>query len=427
MSSIEPGQLIEIEITALGGKGEGIGHSDGHTVFVPFTAPGDRITARVETVRQKNYHAKLVSIIQPSPQRATPACIHYSHCGGCSLQHLNETAYREFKTEPLIQIIKRLGCKPDVIQPLFVAGPASRRRAEFKIRVNKGTAEIGFFGAKSHEFIPISQCPVMEPEIAALLPRLQAALSQLKKPGMVQSVHLTKLGDVIDAVLILKAPLHKVDKGTLPFIAEELDIARLSLQDAENPPQYLCGTRELELALGTTMVTMPPGSFLQATQASQQAMTGLVLRYSQNSTTMADLYSGSGTYSFPLAAQGKNISAYEGNSEMVGAILNAARRHFPDSLGANTRDLYNEPLTQQELSRFDGVVINPPRNGALPQITNIAKSTVKTVIMVSCNPATFERDAAALLAGGYIMVEATPIDQFHWSPHLEIVALFTRT
>ena len=229
----------------------------------------------------------------------------------------------------------------------------------------------------------------------------------------------------------------EIDKETLIAFAEASPLVRLTIQvqpkrvsrrvpQAEDPVT-LYDTDQATITFADVEVMLPPGAFLQATRAGQEAITAQVVKHLQHRDMIADLYSGCGTYSFPLIQHANRVSAYEGVSEMAAAMNNACVRHGLDErMQTTVRDLFSDPLSAEELNAFDGVVINPPRNGALPQVKQIGKSKIRQVVMVSCDPSTFKRDASALLAAGYTLTEVTPIDQFTWSHHLEVVAAFHR-
>lgn len=356
----------------------------------------------------------------------TPACIHFEKCGSCSLQHLPEDEYYLQKTDVIAKISERLGGNAK-LHDIVKVGQRQRRRADFKIAVNKGKISLGFCEEKSNRVIDIEMCLVVEDEIFAMSQKLKQLLQSLKKPGNIDSISITYLSGEFDIILSLKAKGKAADAEKIIHFAQANSIARLceKIEDEElkvlhlkTPPKVFFASSELEL---------PAGAFLQATAAGQSAITDFILQHTKPSKNVVDLYSGCGTYSFPMAELGKEVSAYEGDYEMVMALNSAARSNgMEKNLNGQSRDLYKKPLRANELEFFDTIIINPPRNGALPQAKEIAKSGVKNVVMVSCNPQTFERDAEYLLKAGYILENIMPIDQFYWSNHLELVANFVK-
>ncbi len=354
----------------------------------------------------------------------TPPCPHYNVCGGCSLQHMSTEEYYDFKQTILTKTIASLGLAPSIVGPIIPIGEHGRRRAEFKVSVHKGVVRIGFFGAKSHNVFDLDVCLVSDDRLVKLVPNLRKCLQSLKKPGAVKAISLAVLDNGLDATIILHAPLHSADKDILINFAQEHGFARFNEKEGDNQ-SLIYG--DATVAFGKYEVKLPAGAFLQATKTGQVAITTLVTQYLQHCEKVADLYSGCGTYSFSMVESVRYISAFEGSEDMVAAMHNAILHYgLEDRMSVRVRDLYKHPLDSKALRHFDGVVINPPRNGALPQIKQIAKSEIDRVVVVSCNPVTFKRDAEWLLNHGYTVVEATAIDQFYWSHHLEVVALFVQ-
>lgn len=410
------GDILQLHITHIAGLGDGVAQHEGHTVFVPFTCAGDHVQAEVVQLAKDGVRARLIAVQTPSPQRQTPPCPHFGVCGGCELQQLAPAAYAEFKHSAALRVAEQLGADAALVQPLFQSGAVTRRRAEAKVAVTDGAVAFGFLAARSHDVIDTPHCQVVEPRIAEAMQQWRAMLSTMKKPSRFTAVQFTAAHNGLDVQVQAEGKLKPADAEALRAYAQTC--ARLTL----NGETLKAG--EAEITFGAATVHLPVGSFLQATEPSQQAMTEIVLRHCAGATAVADLYCGSGTFALPLAQAGHRVLAYEGGQEAVTALFNAARRHnLPVS--AHQRDLVKQPLCG-ELQEVDAAVINPPRNGALPQCKALAASAVGKVVMVSCNPATFTRDALALQAGGFTLAELTPIDQFTWSHHLELVGVFTR-
>lgn len=418
-----PKEQIELCITRLAGLGDGVGEHDGRPVFVPLTAVGDVVRAAIPPGGQR---ARLVEVMEASPDRQKPPCPHFGLCGGCSLQHLNPAVYEAFKEAIARDAARQSGADEAVVRPLFLSGAASRRRAECKVAVDKGEVTLGFLAARSHDVVAVTECKVVDAAIAAAFPAWREALGRWKKPSRVRAVQFTHADNGLDVLLHVDGRLKPADSEALRAFAAEQGIVRLCIaQEGGEPQAVIAG--EPVLRLGDAAVELPVAAFLQATSASQDVMAAEVLAHCAGHERVADLYSGCGTYSLPLAQAGHRVHAYEGGAEAVTALFNAARKHgLQEQLASHTRDLYAAPLTVRELQAYDAVVVNPPRNGALPQAQAIAQSGVATVVMVSCNPATFIRDAKALAEGGYRLVSLLPVDQFTWSHHLELVGAFRR-
>lgn len=425
-NTLHIGDRLELRITHLASLGDGVAIHEGIPIFVPYSCAGDVIVAQIERINKDSAHAQLLEIIRPSPDRQPAPCPHFMQCGGCELQHLAPHAYAEFKRSIALRVAEQLGFSEKVVAPLFLAGAGSRRRVELKVAVNKGEVILGFSASRSHTVINTPHCLIADPAIVAAMAEWKTVLQNLKKPSLVKSIHLTVADNGLDVLLQVSGKLKPNDMEALRGFAPTQPIARLVMA-CENEPPHTLKAGEAVISMGGAEVALPSGSFLQATQASQQALVECVLQHCAGRKAVADIYCGSGTFSLPLAAAGHVVQAYEGSAEAVTALYNATRRRgWENSLGSEVRDLYTNPLTAAELGGFDAVVINPPRNGALPQCRELAKSNVQKVIMVSCNPATFLRDAQALAEGGFSLASLLPVDQFTWSHHLELVGIFER-
>ena len=361
-----------------------------------------------------------------SPHEITAECQHYDLCGGCSLQHLNAEGYHEHKNSILRKTIQQLGVDESIIQPLIRVEKHSRRRAEFKVRRNKKIIEIGFFEAKTHRLFDLKECPVSEAALLEKLPAFRETFAILKKSSAINSLNITVLEQGLDVIIGTSAPLPQADREALTSFATSQQLVRLTEQ-GEGHSSTLYDSTHATVQFAETEVSLPVGAFLQASHKGEAAITRLVTQHLKGCARVVDLYSGCGTYSFPLLTQSERVTAFEGAGEMVAAMHNSiTKNQLEQSISANVRDLYFEPVTATELKYYEGAVINPPRNGALPQVKEIAKSNISKLVMVSCHPATFKRDAEYLLKNGFILTEATPIDQFYWTTHLEVVGMFER-
>lgn len=363
-------------------------------------------------------------------EHSTPMCEHYRVCGGCSLQHLSEAEYRALKQEIIIDIVKRLECDSCNILDMADVGIQSRRRVNLKIASNKDSISIGFYAPKTHDVVNIFMCPVTDERIVQFIPVMKEVLISLKKPGNISSIDITALDMGLDVIVVTKGITKDKDKKKLiSFVRELSQVARLStqLENNKNSNEVLYKTLEPTIDFGGVSVDIPTNAFLQATEKGQNILTDFVLENIGNADKVADLFCGLGTYTFPLLKNAVSVSAYEGNKNMVTSVFNAARRAgLENRILTGARDLFANPLKVDELNRYDAVVINPPRAGAKAQSEQLAKSDVKKIVMVSCNPKTFEKDAKALINGGYSLKNIMPVDQFYLSNHLELTATFTK-
>jgi len=406
------GTPITVEIQRLGAQGDGVAEHDGKQLFVPLTLPGETVTAEINGDR-----ARVIDIVSASLDRVGQRCSHYGDCGGCSLQHLADARYLEFKREQVVTALSFLKIDA-VVDPVVPIPPQSRRRAVFAAhRVGKAIA-IGFHARRSHRIVPVTDCAVVTPSLLALLPKLEriAIIAAPIKDALTITVTETATG--FDVALTGVTRGFPADARVCAVqAAGELGLARLSI-NGEVAMERAAPT----LKAGAAHLTPPPGGFLQACQASEAAMVGLVREAVGDARRVVDLFAGSGTFSLPLASAA-TVHALESEKAALASLDRAARRaQGLKPVTIEKRDLFGRPLTRDELNRFDAAVIDPPRAGAEAQSRELAASAVKRAAMVSCNAQTFARDLRIMLDGGWRVTRITPIDQFLWSPHIEIVA-----
>lgn len=360
---------------------------------------------------------------------ASPAsCPHFSLCGGCSQQALDESAYYAFKKSLLERAVESSGYNITSVEDVVRIGAASRRRVEFRVKIAKGEVSLGYYQAKSHEVVDIAVCPVTEPALTAHIMPLKAWLSTLKKPGNILSIQMALQEGKIEMLLRTRDKLHPKDSSACEvYAAEHADIARIAVQaEADDAPEILINHAPLTMTMGEVQVELPVAAFTQATEKGQQVLTDAVLKYAQG-RQVADLYAGCGTYSFPLAQAGFQVSAYEGGQDMVLAASSAAKRAgIEGRINFSCRDLVKFPVHGKLLENVDTAVINPPRAGAAPQTRAVAKAGVARIIMVSCNPTTLAGDLKYLNRHGYRLITAIPVDQFYWTKHLESVVVLEK-
>lgn len=413
----------EITISGVGHKGDGLTEIEGNPVYVPFATSGDRLRVELEGSR-----ARIVDILEPGPDRATPICKHFGICGGCQLQHMSPEANAIWKADQVKTAFMARGIECSPVPPKCPE-PGSRRRAVFSAKIELGKLRFGYFERGSHSLISISECPVLHPDITSRFKGLRDLSTQLiksSKPGKGKaarmSVLVTRAGlDVaVDLVpdVINNGPAYL----RLMEIVTALDLARLTVND-----EVVVETRSPVLVFGKAIVVPPPGGFVQADATIEEQMAEIILNHIGKAKKVVDLFAGSGTFSLRLAEK-YQVWALEGHASSI-AALDRAWRQCPTlrTMKIERRDLFRRPVMPAELKKYDAVVFDPPRVGASEQATFLAKSTVKKVIAVSCNPATLARDARILIDGGYRMNSLKPFDQFLFSPHIECVATFTRT
>jgi 23S rRNA (uracil1939-C5)-methyltransferase len=408
----------ELLIESVGGQGDGI--AAGPT-FVPLTLPGERVLAAVAGER-----ADLIEVISPSPDRVSPPCPYFGQCGGCAFQHWDHAPYLAWKIDQIRFALAREHIETE-FAPAFAARPGERRRVALHARKgNRGLAVLGFKGRRSWSVVDIDECVIADPRIVSALPslaRFAAPLFQHPKSAPILHVTATETGLDIDitGVEARSGGLSADNRVRLAKRAEEADFARATL-DGET----LYQARQPVVQFGDAHVVLPPGGFLQAVSRAEDAMAEIAVDALAGLDRVADLFCGSGAFTFRLAKHA-SVLALDSESAAI-AALQGGRAGTPNlkAITAEARDLFRRPLLAMEMKKIGGVLFDPPRAGALAQAEEIARSKVSTVVGVSCNPATFARDAAVLIAAGFRLERVTPVDQFLWSPHMELVGVFRR-
>jgi 23S rRNA (uracil1939-C5)-methyltransferase len=405
-----------LTIERLGQRGEGVARMDQGNIFVPYTVPGDTISAEIN-----GDSARLIGIIKPSPDREAPFCPYYGTCGGCAIQGYREEAYRKWKRGLVIDALARAGVDATVDPPIDAHGEG-RRRATFHARFDSaGHAMIGFMEARSHDLVAIDFCPLFAPSLDGAVAAARGIAEQLASLRKPLDILVTGASAGLDMDVRGAGSLNEKHTQALIAAAERFDLARLS-----NHRRLLVERRPPQLRVGRALVHLPPGAFLQATEKGEASLAERVTRAAANSKRVADLFCGIGTFALRLAERAE-VLTLDGDAAALCALTQAARiTPGLRTIKTERRDLMRRPLSAQELAPFDAVIFDPPRAGAEAQAHALAKSHVPLVIAVSCNAQTFARDAAFLVAGGYRPERITPVDQFRQSPHVEIVGIFRR-
>ncbi|MBX5140785.1 class I SAM-dependent RNA methyltransferase [Rhizobium lentis] len=407
-----------VTIEKLGAQGDGIASDAGGPVYVPFSLPGETVAiARVKS------HGTIMSIAAPSPDRQEPPCRHFGPdgingtCGGCTLQHLADGPYRAFKRQLVIDALKSKGLTPEVGE-IVPAHPGERRRVVFAARRTEKDMLIGFNQAESHHIVAIEECPISSPGIVARLPAIKAIAASLATSAEAFRIAvletLSGLDVAVDEIKKLSDPQRRKAIETVLALR---GIARVTVNG-----EILVEPSKPLLDFGGVSVSPPSGGFAQATMPAEEAMAELALAHAGKAKRIADLFAGVGTFSLRLARIGR-VHAVEAEAKALAALDQAARKtQGLKPVTVERRDLFRRPLMTQELKPYDMVVFDPPRAGAEFQCKELARSAVKKISAVSCNPLTLARDLAILVEGGYRITGVTPIDQFLWTSHVEVVA-----
>ncbi len=410
------GDTQAIDIARLGAQGDGIADTPSGPVFVPYALAGERVQADVRGER-----ARLIAVIGASPERIAPVCRHFTHCGGCAVQHLRTPAYLAWKRELVTAAFAARGIDAP-IGHVATVGLGARRRASFSARRTGRGVVLGFHESKGVDIVDLQECPVTASAIVRALPGLRRLVEPLMSRRAPGRVVVTLAANGLDVAIedVPGDPSVEVRE----FLAREataLKLARLTLAG-----DTLYQATVPAVRFGTANVVLPARSFLQAAPAAEAEMVRLVTQAVGESKRVVDLFCGMGTFTFPLA-QRAPVLAVDGDKSAITALANAANR-TPGLKPIETklRDLFREPLSVKELQGFDAAVFDPPRAGAATQAAALAASGVKTIVAVSCNPATLARDARMLIDGGFNLERVTPIDQFLYSPHIEAVAILRR-
>ena len=404
--------LEDVSIVALDARGEGVADNGS---AVAGALPGER--ARV---RRFGKRAELVEILSANPDRAQAICRWYGRCGGCAAQHMSQGLYREWKRGLVVEALRREGIEGQVGE-LVDAHGAGRRRATFHARFPQGAPEeVGFMRARSHEIVSIDDCPLFSPTMAGAIPAARALARDLRGLGKPLDIGVAATLEGLDVDIRGAGPLGLAEIRKLARTAEALDLARLS-----NHGAAIVERRPPCAAFGGTLVKLPPGGFLQATEAGEERLANFAEEALVASRRMADLFCGAGAFAFRLA-RAREVLAADIDPDAILALKRAATAQGFNRLTVDARDLYRRPLSAAELSSFDAVLMDPPRAGAREQARELALSALPLVVSISCDPASFARDARAIIEGGFRIERLIPLDQFRFSPHVEIAAVFRR-
>ena len=399
------------KIIRLGHHGDGIAKGP---VFAARTLPDEIIEGEVI-----NERISTPKIITPSTDRIAASCRHYKSCGGCALQHASDKFVADWKTAVVTSALQAHDIKADVRQ-IITSPPQSRRRAVFSARRTKKGALVGFHARASDVITETPDCMLLQQELLAAIPVLRemTVMGASRKSEIRFTVTASNAG--LDVAVSGAKDLDPQLQMSLAALTAKNKIARLTWGNeiiAETAPPYQL--------FDTNRITPPAGSFLQATKEGEQALVNIITKHAANATKIADLFSGCGTFSLPLARIA-NVHAIEGQADMLTALDQGWRQsNGLKRITTETRDLFRRPLTPDELNQFDTVVIDPPRAGAQTQFEQIAIAKPDLVIAVSCNPTTFARDAKTMVDAGYNVGPIDVIDQFRWATHVELVTCFT--
>ncbi len=407
------GEGAEVVIERVGAQGDGVAVRDGEPVYVPFALPGEhwRVDGEGRATR-----------LTSSAERTEPICRHFLQCGGCLAQHMSPSLYRDWKRGLVVEAFRHRGLEAEVASVVVVEA-ASRRRAFLGVERRGSDVTIGFREEGQHKLVDLMECPVLDPRIVAAVPGLRALAQRVMADRVGGRLVVTRVDHGLDVSFDNgRKDLSPHEKAELGGLAQKMGLVRLVVGG-----EVIVAAAKPAVTIADVAVEIEPGLFLQAVPQAERLLADLCVKaLPKSAKTVADLFSGVGTLTLPIARRAA-VTAYDSDRRAINALSGAVRHaQGIKPVTAVVRDLFRDPLSARELGAFDAVVFDPPRAGAAEQAERLAKSKVPLVIAVSCNPATLARDARALIDGGFRMGPVTPIDQFLYSAHVEAFAVFRR-
>ena len=410
-------------IDDIGRRGDGITHSPSGAIYVPYALPGE--TVEVGPWPGHPDRRALLRVETASPARIEPICPHFGTCGGCALQHWATADYRAWKRARVVEELGRVGIDVPVGDLIDAHGDGRRRAVLHARRSDHDVLEVGFAALHAHRIVPIDRCPILAPGLAGAINAAWAIAEVLQGVGKPLDIQATATDVGIDIDVRGSGPLTPQLTTTLARIAETHRLARITRHG-----ERVAQRGEPTIRIGRAVVALPPGAFLQATALGEETLAKLVLGHldaaGRRVKTVADLFAGIGPFALRIAERARVVAADSDEGAIEALRRAAAGTTGLKPIDAQRRDLFRRPFIAAELTGCDAVVFDPPRQGAEAQARELAKSRIGTIVAVSCNAATFARDAKILIDGGYRLDEVTPVDQFRYSFHVEIVARFSR-
>lgn len=406
-----------LTITEIGHRGDGIAHRPEGPVFVPYTLPGEIVV--VEAAPGALDRRKLVNVRTESPQRIAPICLHFGICGGCALQHWAGDGYRAWKRGLVVAALTQAGVNAPVDDLVDAHGEGRRRVVLHARRDDRNALSVGFSAARAHTIVAIDACPVLAPSLRDALAVAKVIAEPLLSMNKPLDLQITGTDAGLDIDLRGSGALSSSAEAALTTVAAGQRVSRLTRHG-----DRVMQLRPPTLRMGAATVVLPPGGFLQATEEGEAVLARLVLAHTAGCARVGDLFAGVGPFALRLAESAR-VHAVDSHAGAIGALASAAQTASGlKAITTEVRDLFRLPLRREELRHYDALVFDPPRQGAAAQVREIAASKVPIVVAVSCNAATFARDARTLVDAGYRLERVTPVDQFRYSAHVEIVGLF---
>ncbi len=344
-------------------------------------------------------------------------CPYFNSCGGCDFLDLANSDYQKLKQKNASLLFSN-------ISNWIWVGNGSRRRINLQIGAKN---QVGFFASKSRNIVEIEKCFVAEETISKLIPKLKTLLKN-QEENLFTQVMVTSFDSGIDLVFTANRNLNFAQTQKLLNFAKEQNLNASYKSKNDVMPIYIIHRNQIFYP--NFKIDLSSEIFIQATKKGLFEINKIIRNFieqNQNIKNVADIYAGFGAYSFGIIDLIKSVTSFEGSEKMVELInKNSAQNASSQKLKSEIRDLFLSPITAKELKKFDLAIINPPRNGASPQVQEISKSTLKNLIYVSCNPESFARDSKILIDSGFKITNLTALDQFYSTKHLELVAIFVK-
>ncbi|MBF0248638.1 MAG: class I SAM-dependent RNA methyltransferase [Alphaproteobacteria bacterium] len=418
-------------IDVLGAQGDGVARAElsGKTValYIPGALAGERVRVRTRDKRGDGVVAELLDILEPSPHRIQPGCPHFERCGGCALQHLDRRIYGAWKRDRVIHALAQRGFADVCVDDAVLIGEGTRRRVTFTAHGSGKAARVGFNARARHDVVAVAVCPLLAGPLNALIAPLGETLASVLKDGQRARVAATACDNGVDLLIEADGSPDLAAREALAALVRAGHAVRVAWRADTLAPEPIVQEQPPRIDLSGVAVELPPGAFLQASREGEHAIRDRILDWVDGAGRVADLFCGLGSFTMPLAAKAV-VSAWDVTEPSVRALERAAgRAGLGGRVAAGVRDLDRQPLEARDLDAFDAIVFDPPRAGAKAQAEHLADARAERIVGVSCNPATFARDARILAGGGYALDRVTPIDQFTHSAHVELAAAFTRT
>lgn len=422
---------LDVAVSALGRQGDGIAGTEDGRLFIPYAAPGDVLRVQLPHKRAKTMRVDIVEVLTAGPDRQDPVCAHFSHCGGCAVQHVRASAYTGWKRSLVCDALARRGIDASVVQDVVPGDVGRRRRTRLHARLTATGIILGYLSARSHHIVAVTECPVLVPEIVAILDPLRLLLARSMTHGQEAVVSVTRCKNGLDMTLALGESLTLEDRERIVSFANKNDLARLSwcslVRGKSGETETVIRRSPSTINYAGIDVEIPPDAFVQPTAEGETVLRHAVLSTVSGATRVVDLFAGCGSFSLPIAASGSHVLAVDSCANQLTALdLGARRANLGEFVRTQVRDLNRQPLMDPDLADYEAVILDPPRAGAMIQAKILADSPVAAIVYVSCNPASFARDARALIDGGYDLQTLLPVDQFLFSSHIELVATFRK-